>query len=160
MGGGSLKLDTNPRETHNTRGTHKSSHTKLKAIHAKLKSGDQQCIGNNLEFALSTLRATLILPTTQEHRKLPKPTTYKSKKLHPSWLPYINHEIPPHGKQTTYETITTYISMERGTTRKQGATHTGDTYMTPSDAINIPYDVIEIQDHKHLNNQTTYLVTQ
>jgi len=50
--------------------------------------------------------------------------------------------------------------MEKGTTRTQGATYTRDTYMTPSDIIHTPYDVIEIKDHGHLNNQTTYLVTQ
>jgi hypothetical protein len=51
-----------------------------KAIHAKLKSGDHQHINNNLELALSTIRTTLILPTTQEHRKLPKPSTHKPTK--------------------------------------------------------------------------------
>jgi len=32
--------------------------------------------------------------------------------------------------------------------------------MTPSETINTTYDVLEIYDHGHLNNQTTYLVTQ
>jgi len=32
--------------------------------------------------------------------------------------------------------------------------------MMPSDKIYTPYDVLEIQDHRHLNNQTTYPVTQ
>jgi hypothetical protein len=32
--------------------------------------------------------------------------------------------------------------------------------MTPSEIINTTYDVLEIQDHGHLHNQTTYLVTQ
>ena len=36
-----------------------------KAIHDKLRSGDQHRITNNLDLALSTLRITLILPTTQ-----------------------------------------------------------------------------------------------
>ena len=142
-----------------------AGHTKVhilntKAIHAKLKSGDQHRINNNLELAISTLRTTRILPTTQEHRKLPKPTTYKTQNIHPSWHPCINHEALPLDKHTTYETITSYISMERGTTKKQGATYTGDTYMTPSDTILTLYDAIEIQNHRHLNNQTTYLVKQ
>ena len=50
------------------------------ATHAKLKSGDHHCINNNLDLALSTLRTTLILPTNQEHGKLPKTTTHKTKK--------------------------------------------------------------------------------
>ena len=32
--------------------------------------------------------------------------------------------------------------------------------MTPSETILTPYDVIEIQDHIHLNDQTIYLVSQ
>jgi len=32
--------------------------------------------------------------------------------------------------------------------------------MKPNDTINTPYDVLEIQDDKYLNNPTTYLVTQ
>ena len=72
--------------------------------------------------------------------------------MHPSWLQYINHEALPLAKHITYETITSYISLERGTTKKQGATYSGDTYMTPSETILTPYNVIGIQDHGHLNN--------
>jgi hypothetical protein len=109
---------------------------------------------------MSTLRTTLTLPSNQEHRKLPKTTTNKTEEIHTSWLQYIDHKALPLAKSTTYETITTHISLERGTNKKQGATHTGDTYMTPSETILTPYDVIEIQDHRHINNQTTYLVSQ
>jgi len=131
-----------------------------KAIHAKLRSGDQHRITNNLDLALSTLRTTLILPTTQEHIKHPKITTHKTQQIHTSWLQFIKHEALPLDKHTTYETITSDISLERRTHKKQGATHKEDTYMTPCDTIHTPYDVIEIQDHRHLNNQSTYLVTQ
>jgi hypothetical protein len=63
-------------EKHTTPTGHKEVHIlNAKAIHAKLKSGDQKRIINNLELALSTLRTTLILPTTQDHKKLPKPIT-------------------------------------------------------------------------------------
>jgi hypothetical protein len=67
---------------------------------------------------------------------------------------------PPIAKQSPYETITTHTSLDRGTVKKQEATHTWDTHMTPSEIILAPYDVIEIQDHRRLNNQATYLVTQ
>jgi hypothetical protein len=90
-----------------------------KAIHAKLNSGDHQRINNNLELAQSTLRTTLILPTSQEHRKLPKLTTHKSHKIHISWLQYIIHEALPNNKPTTYETITSHISLERVTTKNK-----------------------------------------
>jgi hypothetical protein len=46
----------------------------VKAIHAKI-TGDQQRPNDNLEIALTTLRTTLALPTSQEHRKLSKVTT-------------------------------------------------------------------------------------
>ncbi len=32
--------------------------------------------------------------------------------------------------------------------------------MTPSETINKTYDVLEIQDYRHLHNQATYMVTQ
>jgi hypothetical protein len=32
--------------------------------------------------------------------------------------------------------------------------------MTPTKTIHATYDVLEMQDHRHLNNQTLYLVTQ
>jgi hypothetical protein len=32
--------------------------------------------------------------------------------------------------------------------------------MTPSETINTTYDVLKIQDHRHLYNQTPYLVTK
>jgi len=41
-------------------------------IHAKLQIGNQQRPNNNLELALSTLIATLTLPISHGHRKLPK----------------------------------------------------------------------------------------
>jgi ribonuclease HI len=91
-------------------------------MHAKLRSGDQQRINNNLELAMSTLRTTLILPTTQEHRKLPKTITHKTKKIHASWLQYINHEDLPLGKHTTNETSTSYISLEIVVVLKQANT--------------------------------------
>jgi hypothetical protein len=155
-------LDSSPiLEIHTTPARHTEVHIlTTKAMHANLRSGDQHRINNNLELAMSTLRTTLTLPTNQEHRKLPKPTTYKAQKIHPSWLQCINHEALPLAKPTTYETITSHISLERGATKKQGDTYTEDTYMTPSETILTPYDVIEIQDHRHLNNQTTYLVSK
>jgi hypothetical protein len=147
-------------EKHTTSAGHTEVHIlNTKAMHAILRSGDQHRISNNLELAMSTLRTTLTPPTTQKHRKLPKPTTNKTQQIHPSLLEYISQEAISLAKHTTYETITSHISLERGMTKKQGATYKGDTYMTPSETILTPYDVIGIQDDRHLNNQTTYLVS-
>jgi hypothetical protein len=146
---------------HTTPARHTQVHIlNTKAMLANFRSGDQHRISNNMKLAMSTLRTTITPPSNQEHRKLPKPTTNKTQQIHTQWPQYINHEALPLAKPTTYETITTHISLERGTTKKQGATHAGDTYMTPSETILTSYDVIEIQDHIHLNNQTTYLVSQ
>ena len=96
-------------------------------MRANLRSGDQQLINNNLKLAMSTLRTTLTLPSIQENIKLLKPTTNKTQHIHTSWLQYIDQEAIPHAKHSTYEIITTHISLERGTTKKQGAIHTGYT---------------------------------
>jgi hypothetical protein len=126
-------------EKHTTCEGHTEVHIlNTKAIHVKLRSGDKHRISNNLELAMSTLRSTLTFPTTQEHRKLPKPTTYKTLKIHPSWLQYINHEALSLAKHTTYETIKSHISLERGTTKAEEVTYTGDTYMNPSETIHTP----------------------
>ena len=45
-------------------------------------------------------------------------------------------------------------------TKRRRATHQEDTYMTPNETMHTTYDVLEIQDHRHLNNQTSYLVTE
>jgi hypothetical protein len=131
-----------------------------KAIHAKLQSGDQQRPNDNLELSLSTFIATLKLPTSHEHRKLPKATTTRSKNIHTSRLHYIDHEALPTTKPTIYETFTTHKSLGRGLTYIQEATHKEDTYVKPSETIYTSYDVIGIQDHTHLHNQTTYIVIQ
>ena len=94
-------------EKHTTPAGHTKVHIlSTKAMHAKLKSGDQYRISNNPELDMSTLRTTLTLPTNQKHRKLPKPITYKTQKIHPSLLQYINQEAIPLAKHTTYETLT------------------------------------------------------
>ena len=68
-------------EKHTTLAGHTKVHIlHLKSIHAKLKRGHHHRISNNLELALSTFRTTLILPTAQKHRELPKPTTHKATK--------------------------------------------------------------------------------
>ncbi len=63
-------------------------------------------------------------------------------------------------KASNYETITTHISVGRSTSKRRRATHQEHIYMKPSETINTAYDELEIQDHRHLHNQTTYLVTR
>ena len=90
------------------------------AIHAKLlQRGDQQRPNNNLELALSTLITILTLSKHQEYKKLSKASTHKSQKIHAAWLQYINPEALPNIKHTIYETITSHICLERGTTKNR-----------------------------------------
>jgi hypothetical protein len=104
---------------------------------------------------ISTLGATLALPAAHEHRKLPKDTIAKIQVYHATWERYIDLEYLPTTKPSNYETITTHPSMGRGGSKRQQATHSDDTYMTPSETIHTTYDVLIIQDHGQLTNQTT-----
>ena len=122
------------------------------AVHAKLHSGDKSRPHPTLDTAISTLAATLISPASQEHIKLPKPTTTTSQIIHETWHKYTNEENLPTITASNYETITTHITVGRSTSKLRRATHQEHTYMTPSETINISYAVLEIQDHRHLHN--------
>jgi len=129
-------------------------------VHAKLHSGDKPRPHPNLNMALSTLATTLTLPASQEHTKLPKPTTKTTQTIHETWHKFINQVNLPTTKASNYETITTHTSVKRSISKRRKATHQEHTYMAPSENIHTTYDVLEIQDHRYLQNQTTYLVTQ
>ncbi len=62
---GEAVLDWTPiLEKHTTLAGHTEVHIlNTKAMRAKLRSGDRHRISNNLKLAMSTLRATLTLPT-------------------------------------------------------------------------------------------------
>ena len=145
--------------------TTSSGHTQLLILNAttvlaKLQSGDKPRPQPNLDMALLTLATTLMLPASQEHTKLPKPTTATTQTIHETWHKFINQENLPTTKASNYETITTHISAWRSISKRRKETHQEHTYTTPSETINTTYDVLEIQDHRQLHNQTTYLVTQ
>jgi hypothetical protein len=80
--------------------------------------------------------------------------------IHETCHKYINQENRPIIKDSNYDTITTHPSVGRSPSKRFRATHQEHTYMTPTETINQKYDVLEIQNHKHLYNQTTYLGTQ
>jgi hypothetical protein len=111
-------------------------------------------------MAISTLATTLTLPATQEHTKLPKPITTTTQAIHETWYKFINQENLPTTKTTNYEIITTHTSFKRSVSKRRKATHQEHTYTRPSETMHTTYNVLEIQDHGNLHNQTTYLVTQ
>jgi hypothetical protein len=129
-------------------------------IHAKLHSGDKPRPHPKLDMALSILAARPILPASHEHTKLPKPTTTNTQTIHYTWHKYINQENLPTTKASNYETITTHTGVGRSISKRRRATRQDHTYTTPSETIKTTYDVLEIQDHRRLHSQTTYLITQ
>jgi hypothetical protein len=104
-------------------------------IHAKLHSGDKQRPNNNLELALSTLKATLTLPASHENGKLLKATTTRPQIIHTSWHQYIDHEGIPTTNSSSYETITTHIYLDRGLIKHKKRHSNRISNMTPSEII-------------------------
>jgi hypothetical protein len=111
---------------------------------------------NNLDIALSTMKAT----PNHEHHKLPKNTTTHMQAIHESWHQYIDQKNLPSTKSPNYENATTHPTLSKGANKRHKMTHVRNAYMTQSEVILTSYDVVEIQGHKHLSNQTAYLVTQ
>jgi 4-hydroxyphenylpyruvate dioxygenase-like putative hemolysin len=133
------------------------------AARAKLHSGDRTHPPTILETALFTRKATLKLPAAHEKKKIPKDTIPSAHTIPIlSWHQYINNVAPSVIKATIYETITSHPSIERMLKRDtKPNTYDTDTYVifALSEQMYTPYNVLEIQDHKHINKHTTYLVT-
>jgi hypothetical protein len=67
------------------------------AIIAKLPKGHRYSPKLQLKTAIHTLRATLLLPATTEHKKLPKDNETTTTTIHHTWHQYINTaDIPDH----------------------------------------------------------------
>jgi hypothetical protein len=108
-------------------------------------------------------------PLTQHSLSQRSTNTVNSLRTHQhTHMQYTNHginsltkNISQQPKASNYETITTHPSLERVANKRQKATHHTYTYKTnKSETIYTPYDVLEVQDHRHINNHTTHLVTQ
>ena len=107
--------------------------------------------------ALRTLRHILSHPACTEYPKLPPQTIDRtlpsSTKIHPSWLPLLpSREVPVYRP-----------GLRSATAQPRNKTlpsHHFDTYLRPSDAIDTPYDVLEISDHRTLHQRTMYLVSK
>ena len=130
------------------------------AVHAKLHNGDKIRSTTKLDKAISTLAATLALPSSHALLKLPKDTTTQTQIILATWHNCIDHDSLPATKPSSYETVTTHPSLKRGITKIRRARHQEYTCMTPVETIHTTYDVLEIHYHEQLNNQTSYLVIQ
>jgi hypothetical protein len=120
---------------------------------AILPNGDKIDPQTALRTSIDTLRATLLLPTTTEHRKLPKDTTTLLTTIHTSWLKYITPEKLLTHKPNSYATLMK-APTANATSNKRPASHIPETLPTPDASNPVPLHIMEINDHKtHLRTQ-------
>jgi len=72
---------------------------------AKLPNGDKTGPKTALRTSLDTLRSTLLLPATTEHRKLPKATTPLLTTIHTSWIKFTTPDNLPSHRPNSYDNL-------------------------------------------------------
>jgi hypothetical protein len=126
---------------------------------ARLPNGDKTGPKTALRASLDTLRATILLPATKEHRELPKDTTPLLTTIHTSWIKFITHDnLPTHGPNSYANLMN--ASTAKVIPNKRPATHIPETLPTPDVSIPAPLHIMELKDHKTLLHNTIYHVTQ
>ena len=143
---------------------HKNEHHTLHiaptdVLLSRLPNADKTGQKTALRTSIDTLRATLLLPSTTEHRKLPKDTTPQHTNIHTSWLKHIKTNTLPTYKPNTYANLMTAPTTTINP-NKRPATHIPDTLPTPDTTNPAPLTVTEITDHKTLLHKTIYHVNQ
>jgi hypothetical protein len=126
---------------------------------ARLPNGDKTGPKTALRTSLDTLRASLFLPATTEHRKLPKDTTPLFTAIHTSWIKFITPDNLPTHKPNYYANLSN-TSTANITSNKLPATHIPETLPTPDTSNPAPLHILEITDHKTLLHKTIYHVNQ
>jgi hypothetical protein len=124
---------------------------------AKLPNGDKTGPKTALRTSLDTLRATLLLPATTEHRKLPKDTTPLLTTIHTSWIKFITPNNLPSHKPNSYANLMNTANVNPN---KRPATHIPETLPTPDASNPVPLHITKITDHKTLLHKTLYHVKQ
>jgi hypothetical protein len=125
----------------------------------KLSNGDKTGPKTALRTSLDTLRATLLLPATTEHRKLSKDTTPLLTSIHISWTKFITPNNLPSHKPNSYANLTSAATANI-TPNKRPATHIPETLPTPDASNPAPLHITEITDHKTLLHTTLPRVKQ
>jgi hypothetical protein len=126
---------------------------------ARLPNGDKTGPKTALRTSLDTLRATLILPATTEHRKLPKVTTPLLTTIHTSWIKFITPDNLPSHKPNSYANLM-HTSTANITPNKRPDTHIPENLSTSDAPDPAPLNIMEINDHKTLLHKTIYNVKQ
>jgi len=113
----------------------------------------------DLRTSLDTLRATLLLPATTEHKKLPKDTTPLLTIIHTSWIKFITPDnLPLHSPNSYANSMN--ASTANANPNKRPATYIPEALPTPDAYIPAPLHIMEITDHKTLLHKTIYHVKQ
>jgi len=113
----------------------------------KLANGDKPRAKTSLCTAIDSLRATLLLPASKNHSKFSKDVAPLTTIIHPTWLPFIQHnELPPHttNSYATLEKTSSYIPP----TPKRLVIHTFHTFPTSKSTKATPLDIVEKDDFK------------
>jgi hypothetical protein len=126
---------------------------------ARLPNGDKSGPKTTLRSSLDTLRASLLLPATTEHRKLPKNNTPLLNTIHISWIKFITPDKLPSHKPNSYANLIN-ASTANIIPNKRPATHIPETFPTPDASNPAPLHITEITDHKTLLHKTIYHVKQ
>jgi hypothetical protein len=124
---------------------------------ARLPNGDKTGPKSALRTSIDTLRATLLLPATTEHRKLPKDTTTLLTTMHTSLLKFTTPDNLLTHRPNSYATLMK-TPAANANSNKRPAIHLPESLPTP-DASNLaPLHIMEIIDHKTLLHKTIYRV--
>jgi hypothetical protein len=102
--------------SHHTDSTDASYHiSPTDVILAKLPNGLKPGSKTELRTTIDTLKATLLLPATTEHRKLPKLNTTNITLIHHTWYTYLNTRGLPAHTPINFETLIKRSSNNRTT---------------------------------------------
>jgi len=126
---------------------------------ARLPNGDNPGPKTSLRTSLDFLRATLLLPATTKHRKLPKDTTPLLTTIHASWKQFITPDNFHSHTTNSYANLIK-ATIADATTNKRPATRIPDTLPTLDATNPAKLQMLEITDHKTLLHKTIYHVDQ
>jgi hypothetical protein len=129
------------------------------ALVARLSNGDKTGTKTAPRTSLDTLRATLLLPSTTEHRKLPKETRPLLTTIHTFWIKFITPDNLPSHRPNFYANLMK-ASTANVNSNKRPATRIPETLSTTDVSNPAPLHIMEIKDYKTLLHNTIYHVTQ
>ncbi len=159
MGAGADPLDPLITIQHHTNENYTLHISPTNVLMARLPNADTTGPKNALRSSLVTLRATQLLPSITEHKKLPRDTTPQLTTIHTSWIKFIKPDNLPTHKQKSYANLMT-APITNINTNKRPATQIPDTLPKRDTTNPAPLLITEITDHKTLLHKTIYHANQ